>query len=150
MTYDFRGNRKLSVFPQPVQQGKKRRPQSHTRTTRNESVRIRNLALRRQINGQSDCMTAVHALSAVDCVHGHMREMAENLSLENSLSRNFFPEPCSTWSRTNCASAAASQPVQWQLRNTAVSEFVFSNSRFSLGTFNTLPHLTGPELIALI
>jgi len=40
--------------------------------------------------------------------------------------------------------------VSWQLRNTAVSEFVFSNPRFSLNTFNALPHLAAPELITLI
>jgi broad specificity phosphatase PhoE len=40
--------------------------------------------------------------------------------------------------------------VSWQLRNTAVSEFVFSTSRFSLSTFNALPHLIAPELITLI
>ena len=40
--------------------------------------------------------------------------------------------------------------VSWQLRNTAVSEFIFSNPRFSLSTFNALPHLIAPGLITLI
>jgi broad specificity phosphatase PhoE len=40
--------------------------------------------------------------------------------------------------------------LSWQLRNTAVSEFAFSNPRFCLSTYNALPHLTAPELITLI
>lgn len=40
--------------------------------------------------------------------------------------------------------------MSWQLRNTAVSEFVFSAPRFSLNIFNALPHLTTAELITHI
>lgn len=40
--------------------------------------------------------------------------------------------------------------MSWQLRNTAVSEFVFSSPRFSLNIFNALPHLTAAELITHI
>jgi broad specificity phosphatase PhoE len=40
--------------------------------------------------------------------------------------------------------------MSWQLRNTAVSEFVFSEPRFSLNIFNALPHLTTAELITHI
>ena len=40
--------------------------------------------------------------------------------------------------------------ASWQLRNTAVSEFVFSTPRFSLNIFNALPHLTTAELITHI
>lgn len=40
--------------------------------------------------------------------------------------------------------------ASWQLRNTSVSEFVFSSPRFSLNTFNGLPHLTNSELITHI
>jgi broad specificity phosphatase PhoE len=40
--------------------------------------------------------------------------------------------------------------MSWQLRNTAVSEFVFSEPRFSLNIFNALPHLTTTELITHI
>ena len=40
--------------------------------------------------------------------------------------------------------------MSWQLRNTAVSEFVFSAPRFSLSMFNALPHLTTAELITHI
>jgi broad specificity phosphatase PhoE len=40
--------------------------------------------------------------------------------------------------------------ASWQLRNTAVSEFEFSGSRFSLHQFNALPHLTTAELVTHI
>lgn len=40
--------------------------------------------------------------------------------------------------------------TSWQLRNTAVSEFVFSAPRFSLRMFNALPHLTAAEWITHI
>lgn len=40
--------------------------------------------------------------------------------------------------------------TSWQLRNTAVSEFVFSAPRFSLSIFNMLPHLTAAEWITHI
>ncbi|HEY2951627.1 MAG TPA: histidine phosphatase family protein [Verrucomicrobiae bacterium] len=40
--------------------------------------------------------------------------------------------------------------ASWQLRNTAVSEFVFSGPRFSLHMFNALPHLTSADLITHI
>lgn len=40
--------------------------------------------------------------------------------------------------------------ASWQLRNTAVSEFVFSAPRFSLNIFNALPHLTAADLITHI
>ena len=40
--------------------------------------------------------------------------------------------------------------ASWQLRNTAVSEFVFSAPRFSLSIFNSLPHLTTAEWITHI
>lgn len=40
--------------------------------------------------------------------------------------------------------------VSWQVRNTAVSEFLFSMPRFSLSVFNTLPHLSEDELITRI
>jgi broad specificity phosphatase PhoE len=43
-------------------------------------------------------------------------------------------------------------PVQtlelaWLVRNTACSEFVFSGDRFSLGSFNAVPHLADPALV---
>jgi broad specificity phosphatase PhoE len=40
--------------------------------------------------------------------------------------------------------------ASWQLRNTAVSEFLFSAPRFSLNVFNALPHLPTAELITHI
>jgi broad specificity phosphatase PhoE len=40
--------------------------------------------------------------------------------------------------------------MSWQLRNTAVSEFVFSAPRFSMNIFNALPHLTTADLITHI
>lgn len=36
--------------------------------------------------------------------------------------------------------------LSWMVLNSAVSEFLFSNGRFSLRSFNTLPHLDRPEL----
>ena len=40
--------------------------------------------------------------------------------------------------------------ASWQLRNTSVSEFLFSTPRFSLSMFNAVPHLTGADLITHI
>ena len=37
-----------------------------------------------------------------------------------------------------------------QVRNTAVSEFLFSRARFSLDVFNALPHLPPGELVTHI
>jgi broad specificity phosphatase PhoE len=43
------------------------------------------------------------------------------------------------------ASAEAFIELNMRLRNTAVSEFVFNPKRYSLQTFNTLPHLDAPQ-----
>jgi broad specificity phosphatase PhoE len=40
--------------------------------------------------------------------------------------------------------------ASWQLRNTSVSEFLFSTPRFSMSTFNALPHLTTARLVTHI
>jgi len=40
--------------------------------------------------------------------------------------------------------------ASWQLRNTSVSEFLFSTPRFSLSMFNAVPHLNGADLITHI
>ena len=40
--------------------------------------------------------------------------------------------------------------LSWMVRNAAVSEFLFSRGRFSLMTFNTVPHLTSPQLLTFI
>jgi broad specificity phosphatase PhoE len=40
--------------------------------------------------------------------------------------------------------------ASWQVRNTAVSEFLFSAPRFSLSVFNALPHLPPGELVTHI
>lgn len=39
----------------------------------------------------------------------------------------------------------AMMETSWQLRNTSVSEFLFSSDRFTLSTFNTLPHLSAGD-----
>ena len=43
------------------------------------------------------------------------------------------------------ASPEAFIELNMRLRNTAVSEFVFNPKRYSLQTFNTLPHLDAPQ-----
>jgi broad specificity phosphatase PhoE len=40
---------------------------------------------------------------------------------------------------------AAAIELNMRIRNSAVTEFVFSEKRHSLLSFNTLPHLLGPE-----
>jgi broad specificity phosphatase PhoE len=40
--------------------------------------------------------------------------------------------------------------MSWQVRNTGVSEFVFSAPRFSLAMFNAIPHLNSPDLLTYI
>lgn len=37
--------------------------------------------------------------------------------------------------------------VAWMVRNASFSEFLFSGPRFTLSTFNSLPHLDEPELL---
>jgi broad specificity phosphatase PhoE len=36
--------------------------------------------------------------------------------------------------------------VNWRVRNCSITEFVFSKDRFTLDSFNAVPHLEGPEL----
>jgi broad specificity phosphatase PhoE len=40
--------------------------------------------------------------------------------------------------------------LSWVVRNAALSEFLFSRGRFSLMTFNAVPHLTSPQLLTFI
>jgi len=40
--------------------------------------------------------------------------------------------------------------LSWLVRNAAFSEFLFSRGRFSLMTFNAVPHLTSPRLLTFI
>jgi broad specificity phosphatase PhoE len=40
--------------------------------------------------------------------------------------------------------------ASWQLRNTSVSEFLFSPPRFTMSVFNALPHLNDPGLVTRI
>lgn len=40
--------------------------------------------------------------------------------------------------------------LSWIVRNAAFSEFLFSRGRFSLMTFNAVPHLTNPQLLTFI
>ena len=40
--------------------------------------------------------------------------------------------------------------LSWVVRNTAYAEFLFSRGRFSLVTFNAVPHLTDPHLLTFI
>ena len=40
--------------------------------------------------------------------------------------------------------------LSWVVRNAACSEFLFSRGRFSLMTFNCVPHLTSPQLLTYI
>lgn len=44
-------------------------------------------------------------------------------------------------------SHAATLALTWSPRNASVSEFLFTQDRFSLSTFNTAPHLTEPALL---
>lgn len=44
-------------------------------------------------------------------------------------------------------SYAATLELTWSPRNASVSEFLFTEGRFSLSTFNTTPHLTEPALL---
>ncbi|MBX7165439.1 MAG: histidine phosphatase family protein [Pirellulales bacterium] len=37
--------------------------------------------------------------------------------------------------------------LAWMVRNASYSEFIFSGPRFTLSSFNTHPHLVGPELL---
>jgi broad specificity phosphatase PhoE len=36
--------------------------------------------------------------------------------------------------------------LHWRLRNGSLTEFAFTRDRFSLDTFNTVPHLDDPAL----
>jgi broad specificity phosphatase PhoE len=36
--------------------------------------------------------------------------------------------------------------INWRVRNCSITEFVFSRDRFSLDSFNAIPHLTDPKL----
>jgi broad specificity phosphatase PhoE len=36
--------------------------------------------------------------------------------------------------------------VNWRVRNTSVTEFIFDRDRFTLDTFNCIPHLENPDL----
>jgi broad specificity phosphatase PhoE len=36
--------------------------------------------------------------------------------------------------------------INWRVRNCSITEFVFSGGRFSLDSFNAIPHLTDPKL----
>ncbi|MDX1982553.1 MAG: histidine phosphatase family protein [Bryobacteraceae bacterium] len=38
--------------------------------------------------------------------------------------------------------------LNWRVRNSSISDFLFRNGRISLDSFNTLPHLPGPALIS--
>jgi broad specificity phosphatase PhoE len=40
--------------------------------------------------------------------------------------------------------------LMWVVHNAAYSEFLFSRGRFSLMTFNAVPHLTNPQLLTFI
>jgi broad specificity phosphatase PhoE len=40
--------------------------------------------------------------------------------------------------------------LSWVVRNAAFNEFLFSPGRFSLMTFNAVPHLTNPQLLTFI
>ena len=40
--------------------------------------------------------------------------------------------------------------LSWVVRNAAYTEFLFSRGRFSLVTFNAVPHLTNPHLLTFI
>ena len=40
--------------------------------------------------------------------------------------------------------------LSWVVRNAAYTEFLFSRGRFSLVTFNAVPHLTSPRLVTFI
>ena len=40
--------------------------------------------------------------------------------------------------------------LSWVVRNTAYTDFLFSRGRFSLVTFNALPHLATPDLVTFI
>ena len=40
--------------------------------------------------------------------------------------------------------------LSWVVRNAAYTEFLFSWGRFSLVTFNAVPHLTSPHLLTFI
>jgi broad specificity phosphatase PhoE len=43
-------------------------------------------------------------------------------------------------------SAEATLELVWQVRNTSTTEFLFTNGRFTLSTFNSVPHLSDPML----
>ncbi len=40
--------------------------------------------------------------------------------------------------------------LSWNIANSSITEFLYSNGRFSLNTFNTTPHLVGAELHSLV
>lgn len=44
-------------------------------------------------------------------------------------------------------SGEATLNLTWTVRNASVSEFLFTQGRFSLSTFNTTPHLADPSLV---
>jgi hypothetical protein len=36
--------------------------------------------------------------------------------------------------------------LNWRIRNCSITEFVFTADRFTLDSFNSIPHLAEPEL----
>jgi hypothetical protein len=40
--------------------------------------------------------------------------------------------------------------LMWVVHNAAYTEFLFSRGRFSMMTFNAIPHLTKPHLLTFI
>ena len=40
--------------------------------------------------------------------------------------------------------------LSWNIANSSITEFLYSNGRFSLNTFNTTPHLQSAELHSLV
>ena len=44
-------------------------------------------------------------------------------------------------------STQATLELSWMIRNSSISEFLFSGERFTLSTFNTLSHLEDPSLL---
>jgi broad specificity phosphatase PhoE len=42
---------------------------------------------------------------------------------------------------------AMMRELSWRIRNASLTEFVFSADRFTLDTFNLVPHLTTPEML---
>ncbi len=48
----------------------------------------------------------------------------------------------------HCLEAVQTLQLAWLVRNSACSEFLFSGDRFSLWSFNAVPHLTDPALVS--